>query len=83
MHSFNRLLLVGTFAAALAAGPAFATAALGAADDSAGILAEGSVAPNVVAQSVVAGKVVGFDLKSELSTKVVVLYFFPLAFSTG
>jgi peroxiredoxin len=56
---------------------------LAAADESAGILPEGSVAPNIVGQSVLDGKTVPFNLKSELSKKIVVLYFFPLAFSAG
>jgi hypothetical protein len=78
MHSFSRFIGVAAAVAMLAAAPVFA-----AADEAAGILPEGSVAPNVVGQSVVDGKTVPFDLKNELSKKIVVLYFFPLAFSAG
>lgn len=78
MHSFTRFLWATAAAALLAAAPVFA-----AADESAGILPEGSVAPNIVGQSVLDGKTVPFDLKNELSKKIVVLYFFPQAFSAG
>ncbi|HXM19590.1 MAG TPA: hypothetical protein VN934_12400 [Candidatus Tumulicola sp.] len=78
MHSFSRFIGAAAAAAILAAAPVFA-----AADESAGILPEGSVAPNIVGQSVLDGKTVPFNLKNELSKKIVVLYFFPLAFSAG
>jgi hypothetical protein len=78
MHSFSRFIWAAAAAVILAATPVFA-----AADESAGILPEGSVAPNIVGQSVLDGKTVPFNLKSELSKKIVVLYFFPLAFSAG
>lgn len=78
MHSFSRYIWAAAAAAIFAAAPVLA-----AADESAGMLPDGSVAPNVVGQSVVDGKTVPFDLKNELSKKIVVLYFFPQAFSAG
>ena len=43
----------------------------------------GSKAPAVVLQSVVNGKTETYDLQAATSTRPVVLYFFPAAFSAG
>jgi len=43
----------------------------------------GDRAPNVQAQSALAGKIVKFDLHDALAKNAVVLYFFPKAFSQG
>jgi len=46
-------------------------------------LAPGNAAPDFKAPSVVAGKVVEFNLKDALAKHAVILYFFPKAFTAG
>jgi peroxiredoxin Q/BCP len=67
----KRLIIGAAFAAALAAGPAFAH------------LAEGAKAPDFSAQASMAGKEIPFKLSDALKKGPVVLYFFPAAFTPG
>lgn len=46
-------------------------------------LSVGDTAPDFTADSALNGKVVSFNLKSELAKHAVVLYFFPKAFTSG
>ena len=79
---------IAMIAGALSMSPAFAdqSASAAAVSPSPAAVAgpgTGAMAPHVVLQSVIGGKIETFDLQAAAAKRPVVLYFFPKAFTAG